>query len=157
MVMKKSLTLLMISVLFSFCSATNKMANKAFYHALVGQNEMTVCSRLGVPTTIIPILDGGKILIYEFYEKGMFLISNSSNLADSPISLFSVNKKTGAIYDIKVDPEAVKSQYTSYQGNVNNLMVFLDREGKCVRFEQYLPREKLEFYYQKLKDYIPKD
>lgn len=64
--MKKVTSLLVIAILLTFCATPNKMANKAFYHALVGQDETTVCTRLGPPTSIVASSDGGKILIYEF-------------------------------------------------------------------------------------------
>jgi len=152
--MKKLPFLLVITILFTFCASSNKMANKAFYHALVGQDEMTVYSRLGAPTNIVTSWDGGKILIYEFYTKGMFVAPELGE--PSRNSWEFTNKKTGAVYDIKTYSIKNSSGNTSYQIDVNSLIVFLDKQGKCLRFEQDLPREKLEFYFERLKGYIPK-
>jgi hypothetical protein len=153
MVMKKSQFILVIAILFTSCATTNKMANKAFYHALVGQNEMTVYSRLGAPTNIVTSGDGGRILIYEFYTKGMFVVPEVGEPTGN--SLGFTDKKTGAIYDIKTYSNNNSSSNISYLTDVNSLVVFIDQQGNCVRFEQDLPREKLEFYYNRLKGYIP--
>jgi hypothetical protein len=130
------------------------MANKAFYHALLGQNEMAIISRLGAPTNIVASLNGGKIFIYEYYTKGMFEMKGGGESIDG-LEIF--NNKTGAVYDIRLYPENSNSRNLSYQKNVNSLFVFLDPNGKCYRFEQDLPKEKLEFYYERLKTYIPEN
>lgn len=148
--MKKMLFLLVITILLTFCATSNKMANKAFYHALIGQDETTVCSRLGAPTDIVTSSGGGKILIYEFYTKGMFDMPEKGGAVKG----FKLsNNKTGAVYNVEIHP--YDKRYTSYQIDVTSLTVFFDQQGKCIHFEQDLPRERLEFYYERLKAYIP--
>jgi hypothetical protein len=151
--MKKIPFLLMISTLFTFCATSYKMADKAFYHALVGQNVMTVYSRIGAPTNIGTSWDGGKIFIYEFYTKGMFVVPEVGEPTGNSLSF--TDKKTGAFYNIQTYYNN-SSRNISYETDVNSLVVFFDKQGNCVRFEQDLPREKLEFYYDRLKGYIPK-
>lgn len=56
------------------------MANEALHYALVGQNEKTIYKRLGVPPKNAQTTDGGKVLIYEFYSKGMYVTPNKSNI-----------------------------------------------------------------------------
>lgn len=146
--MKKIPFLLVIILLLTFCATSNKMANQAFYHALIGQDETTVCSRLGAPTDIVNSSDGEKILIYQFYTKGMFDMPEK----DGAFKGFAIyNKQTGAAYTA----HPYNKRYTSYQLDVNSIVVFFDRQGKCIRFEQDLPRERLEYYYERLKVYIP--
>ena len=78
--MKNLLLLLVMSILFTSCATTNKMTDKEFRHALVGQNEMNIYSKFGPPTRTITASDGGKIMIYEFYSKGMYLTPYKSKI-----------------------------------------------------------------------------
>lgn len=150
--MGKLLFLLAANFLFTFCVTMNKMADNAFYHALIGQNETTVRSRIGAPTDIVNSPDGGIILMYKFYSKGMFTMPEKSE-SGRDISIF--NKKTGEYQNAVI--RSYDAKYTSYQTDVNSLNVSFDKQGICVQFEQDLPKEKLAYYYEHLKGYIPKN
>jgi len=125
------------------------MTDKEFRNALVGQNEMNIYSRLGPPVRTITSSDGGKIMIYEFYTKGMYLTPNKSKVT------YKVNKdlfgnRQGLTFNSGVNTVTNAPQYTIYQNNVSYLMVFLDKQGNCVRFEQDLPQEQLDIFHERL-------
>jgi len=141
--------LLAVSILLTSCATTNKMTDKEFRNALVGQNEMNIYSRLGPPVRTITSSDGGKIMIYEFYTKGMYLTPNKSKVT------YKVNKdlfgnRQGLTFNSGVNTVTNAPQYTIYQNNVSYLMVFLDKQGNCVRFEQDLPQEQLDIFHERL-------
>ena len=155
--MAKLRYLIGIFVLLCSCSANKRLAEKAFYHALVGQNEMTIYSRLGAPTNVIATTDGGKLLKYEFYGKGLLIPLSHSGVAEESYTATIKNKKTGAVYNIVTNPETAVSEYSNYQTDIASLNVFIDKHGKCVNYEQNLPKEQLEYYYDQLRKYIPED
>ena len=147
--MRSLLVLLAVSILLTSCATTNKMTDKEFRNALVGQNEMNIYSRLGPPVRTITSSDGGKIMIYEFYTKGMYLTPNKSKVT------YKVNKdlfgnRQGLTFNSGVNTVTNAPQYTIYQNNVSYLMVFLDKQGNCVRFEQDLPQEQLDIFHERL-------
>ena len=153
--MKNLLLLLVMTILFASC-ATTKMTDKEFRNALVGQNEMNIYSRLGPPTKTITTSDGEKIMVYEFYSKGMFLTPNKSKVTYSAKKDLSGNRE-GLTFNSGVNTVTNDPQYTIYQKNVSYLKVYLDKRGNCVRFEQDLPREQLDIYHERFKYFLPKD
>lgn len=154
--MKNFLLLLVMTMLFTFCSTTNKMTDKEFRHALVGQNEMNIYSKFGPPTRTITGSDGGKILIYEFYTKGMYLTPNKSKVTYKANKDFFGNKN-GLTFNSGVNTVTNDPKYTIYQKNVSYLKVFLDKQGNCFRFEQDLPQEQLDIYHERFKHLPSKD
>ena len=155
--MNKSISaLVVICILFSLCNTPKKLANKAFHNALIGQNEMTIYSRIGMPTSTAKTFNGGKILMYEFFSMERFPTVNNFKPEDYDRGI-SFTSKSGAFYEIPFKPEFKNRKNMTYQEKVTSLMVFLDRHGKCIRFEHNLPKERLEFYYERLKAYIPED
>ena len=146
----------MLTILFSSCTTLNKMTNKAIHYAIVGQNEKTIYSRVGIPKSIIPASDGGKILLYESYSKGMFTTPYKSKVT------YSANKdllgnREGVTFNSGANTETNDPKYTIYQNDVSLLKVFMNKQGKCVRFEQNLTRNQLEMYYEQFKRYIPEN
>ncbi len=153
--LKNSLFLILLTILFGACASLNKMTNEALYHAIAGQNEMTVRSRLGTPARTVQVPDGGKKLVYEFYSKGApaslnkskLTFSYSGDMADQDPHLkwqySNVNTKTNA-------PE-----YTIYDEDTSVLEVFLNDEGQCVKFQQNMTKVQLEQFYKSFKKYIP--
>lgn len=155
--MAKARYLFVLTIFMSFCSTTNKMAREAFQYALFGQNEMTIYSRIGTPTRIFTASDGAKVLIYEFYS--MDKIPNPDNIEPENYSkdIISFTSKTGAEYDIRYNPDFKNRNNITYQENVTFLEVFMDELGYCVGFDYNLPKERLEYYCDHLKAYLPQD
>ena len=153
--MKNLIFFILLAILLNSCATTNKLTDEAFNHALIGQNEMTIYSRAGTPTRIIPAPDGGKIMIYEFYSNSMYLTPNKSKVTYNAKSDLLGNRQ-GLTFS-SVNTETNDPKYTIYQKNVSSLKIFLDKNGKCTRFEQDLPREQLEIYHERFKHFLPKD
>jgi hypothetical protein len=145
-----------MTILFTSCATTNKMTDKEFRNALVGQNEMNIYSKFGPPTRTITGSDGGKIMIYEFYSKGMYLTPNKSKVAYKANKDFFGNK-SGLTFNSGVNTVTNDPKYTIYQKNVSYLKVFLDKQGNCFRFEQDLPQEQLDIYHERFKHFPSKN
>jgi hypothetical protein len=156
LVMKNLLLLLGMTILFTSCATTNKMTDKEFRHALVGQNEMNIYSKFGPPTRTITASNGEKTLIYEFYSKGMFITPYKSKVTYNANRDLLGNRK-GLTFNSGVNTVTNNPQYTIYQKNVSYLKIFLDKQGNCVRFEQDLPQEQLDIYHERFKHFLPKD
>lgn len=139
------ITLLCITV-FAACSSSKKVVNKSNYKDLVGQNELAILKQVGSPTQVIHTPSGGKVMVYEFTETGMFLTPNKSNLNINPKSkkwtyTSNVNKTTN-------DPE-----YTIYQKNTSSFKAYIDEHGKCIRVDGNLPQEYMETHYERFKHF----
>ena len=155
--MVKSQYLLVLTIFLSFYSTTNKMAKQTLQYALFGQDEKTIYSRIGAPTRIFTASDGAKVLICEFYSADKILTFEKIEPDDYSQEITSFTSKSGAIYDIRLNSYSNKSKTMGYQENVTSLDVFLDNLGYCVGFDYNLHKEKLEYYIDHLKVYIPKD
>jgi hypothetical protein len=142
---KNLLFLLVLTILLNSCATTNKIANESIHNAIIGQNEMIVCNRLGLPARTAPAPDGGKILIYEYYSKGMYLTPYRYKINYREGIVLS-----GAKYSVTNDPK-----YTIYSTNVSYLKVYLDKQGNCVGLEQTMPQEQLEVYHERFKYFHP--
>jgi len=152
--MKSFLFLLVMTILLSSCASTYKMANKSIHNAIFGQNEMIVYKRLGVPTRIVPTTDGGKVMIYEYYSKGMYLTPNKSAITYNTNKDLEGNKQ-GWTYTSNVNTATNDPKYTIYPTNVSYLKVYLDEEGNAIRLEQNMPKEQLEIYHERFKHFRP--
>lgn len=152
--MKTIFLIWVVSWLLISCSSTNKMARESLHHALVGQNESTIYSRLGPPTKTLTSSDGGKVLIYEHYSKGMFLTPDKSKVTYSSRTDISGNRE-GFTYHSGVNTVTNKPEYTIHQREVSVLKLYLDKDGSCVRYEQDLPREVLENYHERFRHFNP--
>lgn len=155
--MIKLLLVIVLALSFSACTTPNKLANEAIYHAIVGENEKTVISRLGMPTNIIQQADGGKIMVYEHYTKGMFTTPYKSVITYNSSSKSLTGKSAGLAINSGVNTATNDPSYTIHETNVVSLKVFFDKQGKCIRFEQDLPKEQLGIYQQRFEKYIPKE
>lgn len=141
-------------MLLCFCASTSKIQNEALQYALVGQNEMTIYSRLGAPARTISDSEGKKVMIYEFYSNGMFVTpykskvtySAKTNIPGSPEGLTFHSGST----------ETNDPKYTVYQKDISSIKVFLNKEGYCIRYEENLTKDQLKTYYEQFKRYIPK-
>jgi len=155
--LKNSNLLLVLTILFCSCATINKMSNEAIHHAIVGQNEMVVHSRLGLPVRTIQTPDGGKKLIYELHSKGMFTTPYKSRLTfDYSGDMANQEPHLNWRYS-NINTETNKDEYTIYQEDTSFLEVFLNNEGHCVRFQHNMTRSQLEQLYERFKQYIPKD
>ena len=155
--MKNTLFLLVLTILFSSCATINKMTNEAIHYAIVGQNEMIVYSRLGLPARTIQTPDGEKKLIYELHSRGMFTTPNKSRTTLTYSGDMGHHDKHLNIHYSSVDTRTNESIYTIYQEDTSFLEVFLNNEGNCVRFQHNMTRPQLEQFYERFKQYIPKD
>lgn len=154
--MKNLLLFLILTILFISCATSNRMTNKAIHHAIIGQNEKTIYSRLGIPTRTIPSPDQGKIMIYEYYAKGKFTTPyNSSVNYNSDMDL--LGNREGFTFTSVVNTVTNDTKYTIYDTNVSYLKIYLNNQKNCVKFEQNLPREQFEIFYENFKHYLPKD
>ena len=154
--MKNLIFLLVLTILLNSCASTNKMANESIHNAIVGQNEMIVFERLGVPTRVEHARDGGKVMIYESYSKGMYLTPYKSKVtynANKDI----VGNREGFTFTSGVNTVTNDPKYTIYEKNISYLKVFLDKQGICVRFEQNMSKEQLEIYHERFKHFLSKD
>lgn len=151
--MKNSPFALLLFFLFTFCSTSNKLVDETFKQALIGQSEMTVYSRLGAPSRIEPAPRGGKVLIYEFESKGMFLTPYKSNITYETQMDPSGNRQ-GWTYTSNVNRATNDPQYTIYQNKVSYFKIYLNKEGNCVRYEQNLPQEQLDIYHERFKHFL---
>jgi hypothetical protein len=154
--MKNLLLILATVILFTSCSTTEKMTDREFRNALVGQNELNIYSKFGPPTRIITGSKGVKIMIYEFYSKGMYLTPYKSKVTYKANRDLFGNRQgftlNGGVNTVTNDPK-----YTIYQKDISYLKVFLDKQGNCFRFEQDLPQEQLDIYHERFKHFPSKD
>lgn len=153
--MRNPLVFIGLITLFCSCASTSRLHNEALQYALVGQNEMTIYSRLGAPTRTISASEGQKIMIYEFYNKGMFVTPYKSKLTYS-----AARDKNGNPQGLTFNSGSTvtnDSKYTVYQQDMSSLKVFLNKEGICARFEENLTKDQSEMYFDQFKRYIPKD
>ena len=132
------------------------MADEVFQNAIAGQNEMTIYSRVGRPTSITPTPDGGKVMIYEYYSKCMYTTPYKSKVTYSSKQDITGNRE-GLTFNSGTNTATNDPKYTIYEKNVSYLKVYLDKKGNCVRYEQNLPKEQLEMYYEQFKRYLPED
>ncbi len=154
--MKNLLSILVLSVILNSCASTNKIANESIRNAIIGQNEMIVCKRMGMPSRIVPASDGGKIMIYEYYSKGMYLTPNKSAVT------YNANRdltgdREGFVLTLGKNIAANDSKFTIYPTNVSYLKVYIDSQGNAVRYEQNLPQEQLDIYHERFKHFNIKD
>lgn len=147
----------MLTILLGACASLNRMTNEALYHAIVGQNEMTIHNRLGTPTRTIQVPGGGKKLVYEFYSKGPPTSLNKSKLTfDYSGDMVHQEPHLKWKYS-SASTKTNASEYTIYEKDTSVLEVFLNNKGQCVRFQHNMNKSQLEQLYKSFKKYIPKD
>ena len=151
--MKNLLFLVVLTILLSACASSNKMANKSINNDIIGQNEMVVFERLGVPSRVDHLRDGGKVMIYESTSKGMFLTPY-----DKPAITYNFNKNLigepqGLTYTSNVNTAVNDPKFTIYPTNVSYFKVYIDKHGNAVRIEQNMSQEQLEIYHERFKHF----
>lgn len=149
--MKNSLLLILL-LIFTTCSTTNNLYDEVFDNALIGQSEMKIYSRLGKPGRIESTKGGGKVLVYEFDSKGMYLTPYRSAIKYDP-SPNAVGERQGWSYTFGEYTAANDPKYTVYQTKVSYFKVYLNKEGTCIRYEQDMPREQLDIYHERFKHF----
>lgn len=155
--MKNPMILLVLTIMFNSCTSINRLTNKAIFHAVAGQNENDIYSRLGMPTETQRTPDGGKKLIYELHSKGMVSNPNKSKLTFNYLGDMAnqephLNWKYSTINTETNDPK-----YKIYNVDKSFLELILNNDGKCVRFQQNMTKSQLEQFYERFKKYIPED
>lgn len=151
--MKNVLIRCVFIILFYSCATTYNMTTEAFNHALIGHSEDTIYSRLGIPSEIISTLEGGKIMVYEYYSKGMYTNPYKSRITFNP-NLDMSGQREGFVFKSR-SIATNKPEYTIYDIETSYLKLFLDKHDYCVRYEQNLTPEQLEIYYEIFKRYVP--
>jgi hypothetical protein len=153
--MKNIVFIICIILFIISCSSTNKLRKKAFHHALVGQNETVVCSRLGPPKKTIHLSEGEKILLFEFYSKGMFTTPYKSKVTYSHNKDVMGNRE-GFALNLGENTVTNDPKYTIHQTEVSTVKVYFNKRGISYRFEQSLTPKQVDHFYETFKEYIPK-
>lgn len=150
--MKKSLFIWALGMLIGSCSTPVKLANQAFKHALLGETEPVIHKRIGAPSRIVAEPDGGKVYIYDFTH-----VEKLPSMSYNPqaINLTTITSKSGASYDIPYYSKSRNPRNTLYQENITSLFLFIDEHGYCTRIDHDLQKEKLDYFYHLLKEYVP--
>lgn len=144
--MKQIYITLLCFTFFAACSSSKKVVNESNYNDLVGQNELAILKQVGSPTQVIHTPSGGKVMVYEFTETGMFLTPNKSNLKINP-------KKKQWTYTRNVNRTTNAPEYTIYQENTSSFKAYIDEHGKCTRVDGSVPQEYMEMRYERFKHF----
>ncbi|WP_163321951.1 hypothetical protein [Draconibacterium mangrovi] len=148
--MKHTSVILLFALLFS-CSTTGKLTDEVFKSTLIGKSEMEIYARLGQPAKTVPIADGGKEMIYEFYGRDISLVPDKSPVViNSPGAQTRYRTQNWNNSTLTTSPD-----YSAYNRNVTYLKVLFDKTGKSYRFEQNLSREQQEMFYESFKRCLP--
>lgn len=155
--MKNWLLLSVLLFAIAACTSQKKITNKALFHGIVGQKEKIVYSRVGLPTEINTANEGEKVLVYEVSERMM--VGYSKSIKPAVTSQFDMDGQRD--YDVDVwqigDALSDAKSNTEYRTNKAFLKVYIDSTGTCTGFEQNLPKLQQEYYYDRLKKYIPEE
>jgi|GEM_PF-951965 len=154
LIMKKYAFSIFSAIFFTFCSTTDSLYDEQFRNALIGQDQMTIYTRMGTPTRIEHKPGGGKILVYESFSKskGMFLTPNRSALKYNS-NTNAVGEREGWTYTFGEHTAANDPQYTIYDQKVSALKIYINKNGKCTRYEQNLPQAELDIYHERFKHF----
>jgi len=155
--MKKIIFLMVLIILINSCATTNKTTNESIQNEIIGQNEMGVFKKLGVPARVELTSDGGKVMIYEFPSKGMYLTPNKKPSITYNVNRDITGQMQGLTYTSNVNTVTNDPKYTIYSKNVSYLKVYLDKHGNAIRIEQNLPQEQLDIYHERFKHFNAKD
>lgn len=133
------------------------MTNKALYYGLVGQKENIIYSRIGMPSETYSSNEEQKVLVYEVSNNVMIGYSKNIKPAITPY----IDYKGKRDYDVDIwqmaDAQSDATGYAEYSLNTSALKVYIDNDGTCSWFEQNLPMLQQEYFYDRLKKYIPED
>lgn len=148
--MKSPLYLILLSIITLSCSHARNVYDVSLNQALIGKDQISIYNELGAPKKIEFTADGGKIMIYESTSKGMFLTPYRSPLK----------------YDAEPNPTgepggwhltfgehlaANDPKYTIYPTEVSYLKIYIDKHGKCVKYDQNMTQEQLDIYHERFK------
>ena len=156
--MKHLVFSIIMAVFLTFCSTTDRIYDEQFRNALIGQDEMTIYTRMGTPTRIEHKSGGGKILVYESFSKskGMFLTPNRSAVKYSSNTNLA-GEREGWTLTFGEHTAANDPQFTIYQEKVSALKIYINKNGKCTRYEQNLPQAELDVYHERFKHFNTKN
>ena len=135
-------------------ATTSKSTIQAIQDDVIGQNEMIVLKRLGMPTRVEHFRDGGKVMIYEFYSKGMYLTPNKSSITYRA-KRNEVDERQGLTYTSNVNTATNDPKFTIYPTYMSYFKVYINKLGNAVKIEQNLSHEQLEVYHERFKHFRP--
>lgn len=150
--MKRIISFSVLLILLNSCATTNKITNESIQNEIIDQNEMFVLKLLGMPSRVENTHDGGKVMIYEFLSKGMYLTPNKSAVTYNAKKDIKGNRQ-GWTYTTNVNTVTNDPKYTIYPINVSYFKVYMDKQGNAVRIEHNLPKEQLEVYHERFKHF----
>lgn len=155
--MKNLLFLVVLTFLINSCVTTTKSTSKAINNDIIGQNEMVILKRLGVPTRVEHTRDGGKVMIYESTSKGMFLTPYNKPAITYNFKKNLVGERQGLTYTSNVNTAVNDPKYTIYPTNISYFKVYINEHGNAIRIEQNMSQEQLDIYHERFKHFQSKD
>lgn len=151
--MKPIALLFILSFCFVACSSTIRMANKAIKSGIVGQDEITVQARLGIPVEEIIFSDGGKVFVYEYYSRVRVL---PGDIESSNFLLDENSKGTELASYLITSVLTYHPNSADYEIQTNYMDVYLDAEGYCIGFDHNLTKEQLQILRFQFEQYQTK-
>ncbi len=150
--MKNTFLLIVLSVCIVACTSTTRLTNKAISYALVTQKENVAQALLGPPARTVPLPDGGKVLVYEYYS---YEFVGRRDPRSKSYRVDEFGDSHGFEIDDVFNTLAYDSRDATYDRNSNYLEVYLDSDGYCVDFSHNLNKEQLQLLYDQFKRYAP--
>lgn len=150
--MRTILLLIVLSVCFVACTSTTRLTNRAINYTLVTQKENIVQARLGLPARTVPLADGGKVLIYEYYG---YMFDGQRDKRSKSYRVDEYGVSHGFEIDDVFNTLAYDSHDANFEKYTNYLEVYLDSDGYCVDFRHDLNKEQMKFLYNQFKRYAP--
>jgi hypothetical protein len=149
----KTYILLSVCWLLLCSCSSSKRTNSVFNDAIIGENEMVVLKRLGVPTRVEHISNGGKVMIYESTSKGMFLTPYNKPAISYNFNKNMVGERQGITYTSNTNTAVNDPKYTVYPNSTSYFKVYINKHGDAVRIEQNMSQEQLEIYHERFKHF----
>ena len=150
-----------ICLLMSNCATTNRTVNRSINNAIIGENEIVVYQRLGIPYQTIVREDGSKVWIYKSRDGQLFSSPNDSWHASTHAEQLAVRKKR--TFNTKQENITIRTPDKTAAYELNNdkaytsinpfLRIYFNRHGKCVKFNQDMSVEQRKLYNERLKQY----
>lgn len=155
-------TLVSVSVFMHCCISSKRTVTKTLNAAIIGQNELVVFDRLGVPAKTTIYNNGNKVWIYQSGGLQFFSGPNTSWHSSTHSEQLGVRKARtfkSTFSDLTIRTPDKTASYTlnddkAYTLNNPFLKVYFNRQGKCIHFEQNMTQEQQEVYHNRLKQYL---
>lgn len=151
--MKVLMPLVFLLVLLMSCATTNNAPSSSFQKAIVGENEMVVLERMGVPTRVEHMRDGGKVMVYESLSKGMFLTPYNKPSVWYSSEKNGVGETQGLTFTSNTNTAVNDPKYTIYPTYESFIKVYIDKYGKALKVDHNMTGEQLEVYHERFKHF----